>query len=182
MAFLYQKLKQDEIPPAYTLADYDINLVVDTALQIAADKYALPMRKKDGEENDYFDPKVVFPKEDWERLEKKRADLSDALLKEWNENQTKTTLSLYAKYTREDYRQDWTEKERHTIEAYRIGRDRLFKAHFNERLARDTEVQELLRKRFEGRRDPRINELYGLFALLNANPLPEPTEEQSPSE
>ena len=49
MAFLYQSVIPGQTPPLYKLEDYDINLVVSTALQIAEDQYAPPEKREQGQ-------------------------------------------------------------------------------------------------------------------------------------
>ena len=167
--FLYQRSRQGAQKPKWKLADYDINEVVGSCLNIIADPEAPPIKvlRGEGEYAVYEDPNKLFTKTDSRKLAKLRREVAEKTQTEYDETQTKATLTLMAKAKKEPWKTSWTEDEKHKMSDYKLGQEEYFRAHFNASLIRNRAVQNLLRKRLQNRDDERIAELFDLMDLVN---------------
>ncbi len=170
--FLYQKLQAGERRPSYTLSDYDINTVVGTALLIADDQYAPPVKVigGSGDSKEYEDPSKLWTPKDHASLNNKRRSIGAKVEKEFEATQSKDVLDLVKQANEEPWRKNWTDEQRKAIQDYRNAQSEYYSEHFNNDLIRDKTFQRLIKKRLQGQADDRVNELFDLIDLINAEP------------
>ena len=172
--------------PRWSLADYDINLVVGDCLQIATDANAGPVKVLSGDVQAgtaiYEDESKLFTAEDDEALLALRRTYREQVQEGFDKGQTQSIKRLVKKDNDDPNRVDLSPEDREKIAAYRYECDKYFGEHFNRDFISDREVQRLLLKRLQGREDERITELENLIDVLNAENEKKDSEKESKGE